>query len=151
MKRFDFKLQKTMEYRQSCADREKAELERLNQSRNQVAESRQSAQTERENLTQTAGEQTTTTAEQLHQLALFSQSLLNLEHRLAAEEASYSDQIQQQQNKCIKADRDHRLLSQLRDTHLKSWNYEVEREMEQVATESWNSRRIRTQTNNTPE
>src|SRR3954451_25064605 len=143
MKRFDFKLQKTMEWRQSCADREKAELEKLHQSRNQFADPRQSAQTERETLSLQAGSQTTTTAEQLHQLALFSRSLLNLEQRLEVEEAGYSQKIQEQQDKCIRADRDHRLLTHLRDNQLKGWKYELDRESEQVATDSWNSRRIR--------
>ena len=143
MKRFDFRLQKAMEWRELQVEREKAELDRLHRDRQEVADSLQMAQDERQSLAQAAVEQQSTTAEELHRVGLFSQSLFNLERKLTSEEQDYSEKIQVQQQAYFRADRDHRLVVQLRDNQLKSWNYELNRENEQVAAESWNSRRSR--------
>lgn len=124
-------------------EREKAELDRLNRSRQEVADSLQTAQDERQSLSQATVEQQSTTAEELHRVGLFSQSLFNLERKLTSEEQDYSHKIQRQQQVYFRADREHRLVAQLRENQLKSWNYELGRENEQVAAESWNSRRSR--------
>ena len=124
-------------------EREKVELDRLNRSQQEVADSLQIAQDERQSLSQAAVEQQSTTAEELHRVGLFSQSLFNLDKKLTSEQQEYSQKIQHQQQAYFRADREHRLVAQLRENQLKSWNYEVDRENEQVAADSWNSRRSR--------
>lgn len=135
-----------MDWRERRAEQEKGELERLHGVRERLAQSRLGVKSELETLSRQAAGTEGTTAEALHQIASFSRSLLNLDGRLKAEESGCHAEIVTQREKCLTADRDHQLLVQLHQNKKQIWNYEANREIEEIAADSWNSGRAR-QTN----
>lgn len=139
MKRFEFRLQRTMDWREKKAEIEKGELERLHAVRNTLAESRTDVREELQELGNRHVETTAFTAEELHMQALFTNSLFSLDRRLAGEEDRCHRDIDEQVKKCISADRDHRLLEKLRDRGKQLWVAAVDRETEETAAENWNS------------
>ncbi|MBC8164475.1 MAG: hypothetical protein H7Y20_01240 [Bryobacteraceae bacterium] len=144
MKKFHFPFQRAMDWREHRADLEKTELEKLHGVRDKLQSSRQSVKTELESIGRTAGTAVTTRAEDLHLLAAFSDSLRNLDQRLKSEAKLCAGEIVTQHEKCIKADRDHQLLTRLHDDSRRRWTYEADREVEQTASESWNAGWART-------
>ncbi|MBC7924976.1 MAG: hypothetical protein H7039_04895 [Bryobacteraceae bacterium] len=143
MKRFHFGLQRTTDWREHQAELEKSELEKLTGKRTQLADSRNEVEKELDTLANNQVGHSVHTAQELHQAALFTRSLFNLDKQLVNEQSKCEQQIVQQQGKCIEADRDHRLLLKLRDTKLLEWQKEFNREIEETAADSWNSRRAR--------
>jgi len=143
MKKFEFRLQSTMDWRERRAEQEKTELERLHSEQTRLRQSRESLQGELHTLSHQAHQQAVTTSEALHQMAMFSQSLHNLDLRLHSEEKHCGLQIVKQREKCVEADRNHKLLIHLRENRRQEWLTEFDREQEQNATESWNARRSR--------
>jgi flagellar biosynthesis chaperone FliJ len=143
MKKFQFPFQKAMDWRERCAEQSKSELEKLHGVREDLNHSRLNVRNELDRIGRQNGAQSCVTAEDLHQMAAFTTSLRNLDGRLKAEESQCALRIEKQQAKCIVADRDHKLLVQLHDTSHRRWSYEADREVEQVAADSWNAGRAR--------
>ena len=139
MKKFKFPFQRAMDWRERRAEQEKSELDRLHGVRDQIQESRKSLEQDRLELSQDSGQMTCTTAEELHQIAAFSKNLHMLDLRLKAEENRCAAEIGKQRSKCTQADRDLKLLSHLHDRSRRAWEYETTRELEQVASDSWNA------------
>lgn len=139
MKRFEFRLQRTMDWREKKAEVEKSELERLHAVRNNLSESRTDVLGELQELGNQHSETTAFTAEELHRQALFTSSLHSLDRRLAGEEDRCHSSIDVQLKKCVSADRDHLLLEKLRDQGKRQWVAAVDRETEETAAENWNS------------
>src|SRR4051812_15010261 len=131
MKQFEFRLKSTMNWREQCLDREKSELTRLTGIKTQIVGSREALTSERDQLTSEASREGNTTAEDLHQMALFGRSIQNLERRLADEERKYTEQIESQRERTVQADRNHRLLVNLHDDRLRQWRSEMDRETEE--------------------
>jgi hypothetical protein len=139
MKRFDFRLQRTMDWRQVQCDSERVQLERLHGQRREIAESRDAVQDELHGLANRNASAESCRAEDLHRQALFTRSLFNLDRKLSAQEDRCSDAIEQQVRKCVEADRAHRLLEKLRDAGKRKWSAELDREVEEIAAENWNA------------
>jgi hypothetical protein len=139
VKRFEFTLQRTMDWRQRKAEVERSELERLHGVRSTLSESRSELRQELQELGHQRSKTQACSAEELHQHALFTRSLFNLDRRLAGEENVCDSNIESQVKKCVSADRDHRLLEKLRDKGHRLWLAACERETEETAAENWNS------------
>lgn len=139
MKRFEFRLQRTMDWRQMKADVEKSELERLHGVRNHLTESRNEVQEELRELANQHTGAHAFSAEELHRQALFTHSLHNLDRRLSGEQENCHRKIETQLQKCVSADRDHRLLEKLRAAGHRQWTAAFDRETEETAAENWNS------------
>jgi hypothetical protein len=139
VKRFEFRLQRTMDWREKKAEAEKSELERLHALRNKLCESRTDLREELQEIGSQHIQATAFTAEELHRQALFTSSLYHLDRRLAGEEDVCHQSIDVQLKKCVSADRDHRLLEKLRDQGKREWVAAVDRETEETAAENWNS------------
>ena len=139
MKRFEFSLQRTMEWRQRKAEAEKSELERLHGMRNALLESRSDVREELQQLGNQRSQAQACSAEELHQQALFTRSLYNLDRQLVDQQNACDSNIESQLKKCVSADRDHRLLEKLREKGRRQWLAAFDRETEETATENWNS------------
>ncbi len=139
MKRFEFRLHRTMDWRKMQADAEKSELERLRGRHTELSESRSEVAEGLTELSRQQAPSSTFRAEDLHQQAMFTHSLFNLDRRLAEEQTRCEGQITQQVQRCVVADRDHRLLQKLHDASHRAWVAEVDREVESTAADTWNA------------
>jgi hypothetical protein len=140
MKRFDFRLQRTLDVRTLQSEKERSELERLHSERNKLSESRDSL---RQQLQAAVDEHSLSSTPRygsdLQQQAMFTLSLHRLDRRLAEQEATVDRAISAQREKCVTADRNRDLLEKLRDAEHHEWRKSVDSEIEQTAAEVWNA------------
>ncbi|HYO80148.1 MAG TPA: hypothetical protein VES20_02000 [Bryobacteraceae bacterium] len=136
MKRFAFPFETALGYRESKADQERTRLEQLHSVRGQLEQDRTKVmhQIQLESLRSSEGIRS---AEDLRILNSFVSSLRQREVELTSRVSECSQHIEAQSQRCVVADRDHKLLAQLRERRLAAWEYEADREIEQTATELW--------------
>jgi flagellar export protein FliJ len=143
VKRFEFGLQKAMEWRERSAERERSELQRLHDNRNRLEQEREAVADEIA-LSQAAyASPEVASAEDLRHLAGFLNALRTREGRLRDSAAQCQTEIGTQTGRCLAADRDHKLLVRLRDRQWNVWQYEMNRQVEADAAESCTATRAR--------
>jgi hypothetical protein len=137
MKKFSFSYERAMDWREKKAEQERQELQRLHMLRSTLeqrktdlasaVEAASSALAQAENI---SGTELRTNAAYLASLRTSALDLLSLQARC------HSD-IDAQTRRCVSADRDFRLLANLREQRFASWRYQCHREEEQTAAEVW--------------
>jgi flagellar export protein FliJ len=142
MKRFQFPFERVLEWRDRKAETERNKLEQLNATRAKI-EQQQELLAETIGSSQQAFASVTSSAEDLRHLAAFVGALRTKQEILLDQASECKDKIGAQTRRCVDADRDHQLLVRLRDRQKSAWQYELDRETEQCATESWLSARAR--------
>lgn len=143
MKKFQFPYQKLMEWRDRQAEDEHNKLEQLHASRGRLERERQSLSDNIENSHAAFASATTSSAEDLRHLAAFVGALRTKEEVAKIRTAECEQRIDAQLRRCVEADRNHELLARLRERQISSWQYELDRETEQGATDSWLSAHAR--------
>lgn len=137
MKKFRFTFQRAMEWRDRCAEQEKAELERLHAESAQIERSRLTLSSDIDLTSMHMASSSAMSAEELRQAAHFVRVLRAREKGLERQQWESGQRIKAQTQRCVDANRDHKLLEQLQQQQRSRWQYEVDRENEQLATENW--------------
>ena len=137
MKRFQFGLESTLEWKDRQSDLQRQELERLQSALIRLQQDRQSIDRQVCDTTAALDSGATLSAADLQLTASFTRSLRCLGDKLAVEEQKCDALINRQRDVCIEADREHQLLCRLRSKKLAGWKYQFNRELEELATDSW--------------
>ena len=140
MKRFQFPLQAAMTWRERTAEQERSSLQHMFKVLSDLEAERTSVSGQ---LRLTASPQAEITAADLHRMAAHRDALVARDVRLAQSQQKCEDRIVQQRQKCVEADRDHRLLAKLRESHWATWQAQADREIERSAAESYLANWIR--------
>lgn len=126
-----------MQWRGRKAEGERLELERLHGVRSDIERRRRSIETERNGLRAALSGQETMSPSELAHFAAYSRMLQTHHLSTQAEAGDCEQRIIDQRQKCIDADRQHRLLVKYRDKRQAAWQREFEREVEHTATDSF--------------
>lgn len=137
MRRFQFGLQTVLEWRDKQAEQEKTVLETLHAKRRRLEAERAELQGEMLASHKECAAAAHTSADDLRHLATFLNAMRTREDRVTENTRRCADNIGEQTTRCLAADRDHQLLVRLRDRQHTAWQYEVNRELEETAAESW--------------
>ncbi len=142
MKRFRFQLQTAMDWRQRRMEFEQAALEELENSRRQLqSELKESLENWQRSQEATVLAQQVR-AEDLRALGTYRLALDALQLRLQRSISALEVKIAAQRKKLVEATRDYRLLEKLKDRKVAEWRKELEKELENQASElylaQWN-------------
>lgn len=142
MKKFEFGLQQVMEWRDRRAEQERSTLEQLHSARSgleaECAEVGQQIAAWHMESAISGG-----SSDDLRRIAGFLEGLRSRENRVRQSVAQCQTEISRQTVRCVDADRDRQLLARLRDRQFSSWKYELNRETEAAAADSWTATRSR--------
>lgn len=143
MKKFHFGLQQVMEWRERNAEQERSALERLHQQRELLEQERQSLLQQMTHSQSPCATPQSSSADDLRHLAGFLDALRTRENRVRQTAAECQVEIGKQTTRCLEADRNHELLLRLRERKHASWNYDLNRELEDSASDSYAAARAR--------
>ena len=152
MTKFQFTLRRVLDFRRLRADVARATLDKLHVERQQLlarARSLVAMQTSEETAIRQPGTNLTTTRlDGLDQL----QSYVRVaQHRLAQAHAQLEQRIVQQQAQVVEADRQVGLLEKLESRKQKDWQALFEKELEELAADSFTARMHRSERTTRPQ
>lgn len=143
MKRFEFRLQRVMEWRESQLEIELATLGRLTAEGMAIDRRRQQVENECRSAEKSLVAGTAVEAQQLAALDGFRIWTRQECERLVRKRAECEKLIEDQRRQVVEARRRFRLLEQLRERRLAEWSSEFSRELESLAGELYLARRAR--------
>lgn len=120
-----------------CAERERNVLEKLHAVRSSLDQVQQQLQEQIETTFSDAAFGASSSADELRYRAMYLGTLQKQQKNVSAQQAVCGEQIQQQTGRCRDAERDHKLLVRLREQSLNAWQYQANKETEELAAESW--------------
>lgn len=141
MKRFEFRLERVMEWRRTRLEIEITELGRLTGEAQAIDRRRQQVEAEREAAERSLVGSASVEAQQLAALDSFRTWAHHERDRLLRLRAECEERIAAQRQKVLEARRDCRLLERLREKRLSEWEAEFSRELENLAGELYLARR----------
>jgi flagellar export protein FliJ len=143
VKKFSFSFERAMDWREKKAEQEQQELQRLNHMRTALEQRQDALKSAAVQASRSLAEASDVSGADLRNTAAFLASLRTTAHDLQKLHAQCQSEIDTQTERCLKADRDHKLLTRLKDQRFAAWRYEYNRESEQAAAEAWQSARLR--------
>ena len=143
MKRFEFRLDRVLEWRQTELDLELAGLGRLTAEAQAIDRRRAEVEAERSAAEQSLVSSTTVEAQQLAALDAFRAWALQERVRLVQARTACETRIGEQRQRVLEARRRLRLLEKLKGTRKSEWEAEFSRETENLAGELYLARRAR--------
>jgi len=136
VQRFQFSLEQALRWRATRLDLENSELARLRQERHNIVQLRDRLRAESRSAAIAFQQNTrSTTGVELAMAAGYANGIANRIRRLDAQVAKCDGQIKRQTSAVVKADREKRLLERLKEERFDEWNYEMNRETENIAGE----------------
>ena len=135
MKRFEFRLERVLNWRRSRLDLETAALGRLHASAQAIDLRRQELETERSAAARSLVTAGSVDAQQLAALDAFRGWVRQERERLARERAACERKIEEQRRIAVEAQRSLRLLERLRERRWTEWETEFARELDGLAGE----------------
>lgn len=141
MKRFDFPLSRVLDLRQQQAGLERARLEGLFKTLNQILAARAALKQELEDA-RAALRQSPASGNDLQLFSGFERHIHSRCATLDHDTQLLHRQVREQQEKTREADRQVKLLENLRAQRFKEWTYQCDKELEELASDSHRSRML---------
>ncbi len=141
MKRFEFRLERVLEWRHGQLDIELAGLGRLTAEAQAIDRRRGEIEAERASAEKSLMSSATVEAQQLTALDAFRAWVRQESGRLASQRAEWEHKIAEQRRKVLEARRRFRLLERLKERRRAEWDAEFNRELENLAGELYLARR----------
>ena len=135
MKKFDLPLDRVRRWRELQAELEEERLGVLFAESARIQASIEDVDSQRAAVSESLVSFERADSQQLAALDSWRGHLGHQRIRLEQSAAACADKIRKQQEVVVEARKRHRLLERLKDRALKTWQYEVDREQEQVAAE----------------
>jgi flagellar export protein FliJ len=143
LKKFKFSFERAMDWREKKAEQERLELQRLNDVRTTLERRQDDLASAADQASRSLSEASHVSGADLRHTAAYLASVRTTAHDLQKLHAQCKSDIDVQTQRCLVADRDHKLLSRLKDQRFAAWQYEYNRESEQAAAEAWQAARLR--------
>lgn len=140
MKRFRFRLESVLRWRQTLASIEEDKLRNLYGRLRDVERSRSELEGLRRRLPAEMAARTSVTGAELTALDTYLRRLAAVEQDLCERKARIEQEIERQRQAVIEAHRQVRLLERLRARRLAEWEAELAREAERVAADNYLAR-----------
>jgi flagellar FliJ protein len=141
MKRFEFRLERVLEWRQTQLDIELAGLGRLVAEAQAIDRRRADLEAERAAAERSLVSMATVEADELASLDAFRSWATHERERLIRQRAEWEGKIGEQRQRVLEARRKRRLLEILKEKRKAEWTAEFDREMESLAGELYLARR----------
>lgn len=148
MKRFEFRLERVLEWRRAQLDIELAALGRLTAEAQAIDRRRGEIEAERASAESSLFASATAEAQQLAALDAFRAWAREECGRLANRRAEWERKIAEQRQKLLEARRRSRLLERLKERRRAEWDAEFNRELENLAGELYLARRTASEPRN---
>ncbi len=143
MQRFLFRLQRVLELWEKQADVEEIRLQELHSRRSALELQQQKLEQDRRVAERELVESRTVTASDLMALESFRHFTVQQRRQLALRQAEFEVQIEKQRICLMEARRRTRLMEKLRETRQAEWKRDFDRELDELAAESYLSRLAR--------
>lgn len=136
MQKFQFPLEKALEWRTTRLQLENAKLAQLRQEKSTLLRLCEDLRDSAEQATRGVLEsKTTLTGADLGSLASYQQVIAKRLKKLSVTACEYDGRIEEQTRRVVEADREKQLLVKLKERQFAEWDYEMKRELENTAGE----------------
>jgi flagellar export protein FliJ len=140
MKRFHFSADSLLQWRTQAAEREDARLQALFAEAQRLKDSIAQLVRARTEAASALYASASLTGGDLANLEAFRRQTIAREHALATQQADCASRIEAQRKLCVEAHRQQQLLERLKERRLTEWQYEANKELEEIASESFLSK-----------
>ena len=140
MKAFQFPFESVLRWRDLVAGQERDRLDQLRAEKTQLEEESAGIADTIFQSRSLLSEDAIRSSEDLLRLSAYVNALNKRQMHLQSRTSSCEEQIEAQMERCVKADRDHELLSRLRNRQRSAWTRALDNETEQTAADSHLSR-----------
>ena len=140
MKKFDFPLERVMSVRKIQLEQEETRLQQLRAELAGVEREQLKLQQERNEAEQEVRAGCLIPSEDFRSLSSYQVHARNCELVLVQKQSACQKRVAEQQQRWMEAKRKQKLLEKLKERRLAEWTYEVNRELENSATDSFLAR-----------